>query len=382
MLNILEENKTLEKIHRLFLDNGITFVSYRLPFHEKVTTMLQWQSEPAVIKDIRSLKNKSGFVFAPFFNNSKNPIRLIAPDLILTGDEPEEYFKPDTYVEDALKEFPKSNVRWDEKHQTSNLEYTTQVSKIKEMIGEGKLSKVVLSRISVDNKPDNFNPSELFNALHLAYPEAFVYLLFIPGAGMWCGASPEPLLHVSGDTATTVSLAGTRKFSENYNGLEWDHKELNEQEVVTTYIDTVLEKFEIKDYIRNGPHTYRAGNIEHLRSVFSFRLDELNDRIFEFIDELHPTPSVCGLPKNRALDYIRQTEFHDREYYSGFLGPLNIHDEWSLYVNLRCLKVGRDKLAYYLGAGITEGSDPGKEWDETESKKNTLQSIIKKITAS
>jgi hypothetical protein len=39
---------------------------------------------------------------------------------------------------------------------------------------------------------------------------------------------------------------------------------------------------------------------------------------------LHPTAAVCGLPKEAAKAFILENEEYDREYYSGFLGELNI----------------------------------------------------------
>ncbi len=382
MLNTLEDNTTLDKIHRLFIDNDLSFVSYRLPNEKKITTMLQWQGEPEVIPDINSLKNKSGFVFAPFYNTSHNPIRMILPDMIVDGTSFNKPIQQDIYLNHSLKKQLPQEFKWEEKNDLSKEEYLIQVNQLKQMISQKKLDKLVLSRISTEKKPENFNPSVLFDALHLTYQDAFVYLLHIPDAGLWCGASPEPLLIVSNNNASTVSLAGTRKLVKDYKSEPWDEKEYKEQEIVTTYIDEVLQKFHVKDYTKSGPHNYSAGKIEHLRTVFNIPLDELKDNMYEFLDELHPTPSVCGLPKNISLDLINQTERHEREYYAGFLGPMDTNNHWNLYVNLRCIKAGQNKLAFFLGAGITEGSEAIKEWEETESKKNTMHSMVNKITES
>jgi isochorismate synthase len=95
---------------------------------------------------------------------------------------------------------------------------------------------------------------------------------------------------------------------------------------------------------------------------------------------LHPTSAVCGTPKEAAIDWIKQAEAHDREFYSGYLGPVNLNDEIYLFVNLRTVKVRKEtngySATYYAGCGITEDSDPEKEWEETEMKCQTLQRIL------
>ncbi len=96
----------------------------------------------------------------------------------------------------------------------------------------------------------------------------------------------------------------------------------------------------------------------------------------EFISALHPTPAVCGLPKERALELIYKTEMHNREYYAGYCGPINYQGKTDLFVNLRCMKILPDKLALYIGGGLTAKSDPEKEWEETVLKANTLLSVI------
>ncbi|MFN2396072.1 MAG: chorismate-binding protein, partial [Bacteroidales bacterium] len=178
---------------------------------------------------------------------------------------------------------------------------------------------------------------------------------------------------------TTVSLAGTRVFETEKADKPWGDKELNEQEIVTDYIESVLRKSGVYRFTKEGPVSQRAGNVEHLKTSFSFEKKLMNENPYSFIQMLHPTPSVCGLPKEMALDVIKRIEKHEREYYTGFLGPVNFENQWHLYVNLRSMKVDKNRFYYYLGAGITSGSDPSGEWEETQNKKNTLQNIVQSL---
>jgi isochorismate synthase len=91
---------------------------------------------------------------------------------------------------------------------------------------------------------------------------------------------------------------------------------------------------------------------------------------------LHPTSAVCGQPLDKALEFIRKHENYKRQFYTGYLGPINFEDRTDLFVNLRCLQIMQEKLILYAGAGITQDSIPEKEWEETELKLNTLLKVI------
>ncbi len=381
MDTIVTETNILEKVHRLALENQIAFASYKLPDEPEVITILQWKAQPASISDILSLEGKSGFVFAPFEMDSKNPIRLIQPDLIMRGDKFDDAdFNFDTILSENTITSKKTNQKHSPEHyEAGTKDYMLQVDELRKMIGESVIDKVVLSRISIERKPDNFNPTLLFEKLQKAYPEAFVFMIYIADAGLWFGASPEPLMIMKDKQISTVSLAGTRVFKSNEIDKQWGSKELREQEIVTEYIDNILKKSGINKYSKEGPVSHRAGNVEHLKTSFGFAGSEIGGKPLNFLEKLHPTPSVCGLPKEMALDIITRIEKHEREYYTGFLGPINFEENWHLFVNLRSMKVVENKFFYYLGAGITSGSDPYKEWEETQNKKSTLKNIVESL---
>ena len=93
---------------------------------------------------------------------------------------------------------------------------------------------------------------------------------------------------------------------------------------------------------------------------------------------LHPTSAVCGTPKQEAIDFILATEKHERSMYSGYLGPVNLDNATHLFVNLRTVEIKGNRAIFYAGCGITEDSDPEKEWQETQMKCQTLQRILMK----
>jgi len=219
----------------------------------------------------------------------------------------------------------------------------------------------------------------IFELLCESYPNAFIYLTRFKDQ-CWIGASPEPLICARENELFTVSLAGTRPYSEsNMDFSNWNHKELVEQEYVTKNIVNVLEEYEIKDYKKKGPYTKKAGKLIHLRTDFSFQYSEVGDKLALLINALHPTSAICGMPKEKSLGFIKGMEKHNREYYAGFLGPVGIDDRLQLFVNLRCMKVLENELALFIGGGITDESVPEDEWEETEIKADTLLSVVQQI---
>ena len=90
------------------------------------------------------------------------------------------------------------------------------------------------------------------------------------------------------------------------------------------------------------------------------------------IKNLHPTPAVGGIPKREGLDFISSNEKFKREYYSGYMGDVDLLGERNLYVNLRCAQLNKESISLYVGAGITAESDAELEWGETQNKAQTI----------
>ena len=195
------------------------------------------------------------------------------------------------------------------------------------------------------------------------------------------GATPELLIDVSGDTFKTVSLAGTQKYDPErpLSEVAWTQKEIEEQALVSRYIINCFKKIRLREFEEIGPKTVRAGNLIHLKTEYSVDMAATNfpNLGSVMLDLLHPTSAICGMPLQASLDFILEHEHYDREFFSGYLGPVNFNNKTSLFVNLRCMKLHNGTATLYAGAGVTEDSDPAKEWLETEMKMNTLLNIIR-----
>jgi len=366
-------NEGLLKIHHACISKNLSFVTYRLPQQAHSTTYIQTTPGQVQWRSILDISSQTGFIMAPFDTRNGHKYILVKPDLIFNG---REISKEHLSAVGQLAERPEPDWPIEYPVVTGKETYLNQVDAIKTSISTGAFQKAVLSRIrTIEGNYFNIVP-RIFQAMCQKHPNAFVYL-FKSDEHFWMGASPEPLLRLRNGSITTVSLAGTRPFAEKHMDVnKWTAKEVLEQEYVTRYIHDVLRAFDIRDYRVSSPYVKKAGNLVHLRTDFSFGFDKIDGRFWELVDAMHPTPAVAGQPKDDAINYIKQLEPHDRDYYTGFLGPVGQNDEIDLFVNLRCMKITPAYLSLYVGGGITLDSDPSDEWDETRWKAESLLKIL------
>ena len=245
-------------------------------------------------------------------------------------------------------------------------------------IAKGTLKKVVLSRKEIVGL-SNFDLVSIFEKLIQNYPTAFCYCWFHPKIGLWMGATPERLLKANTNTFYTMSLAGTQKLQGDEE-VVWEKKEMEEQQFVTDFILDNLKELTSEVSV-SSPYTAQAGTLAHIKTDIEGVIND-NSSLKEVVSVLHPTPAVCGLPKEVAKNFILENEGYDREYYTGFLGELNKEGfnkgeiKSDLYVNLRCMQIKDNQAHLYVGCGITKDSIPEKEWRESVNKSMTMKKIL------
>lgn len=327
------------------VENQFYFAAFSLPNEKNMTTFVE-----------SNAANKEDFFKLHAFDSEKEI--KIAGDFIAKNEV--EYQKileipPPTFGQKIEKlHLPK---------EASQIEFEQYVEQIIDACKNKEIEKAVAARTIIRELKSDFNVVELLLNLCENYPSAFVHFS-ISKAGIWMGATPEILITQENELFTTVSLAGTKKTSENR---AWTPKEIEEQAIVTRYILSKIEKETDKIYVSDTV-SIKAGKIEHLKTTISFQSQKSIDK---FTQILHPTPAVCGIPKQKAMDVISQNEGFDRTFYTGFLGfKEGNHQQY--FVNLRCMQIIQNKAILYVGAGITKDSNPTKEWEETEAKSETL----------
>ena len=240
-------------------------------------------------------------------------------------------------------------------------DYLNKIDEVIDFIKKNELSKLVISRRKlVHFESQKINLTQTFLNLCSAYPNAFVYV-FIQNEKCWLGAFSEVLGKFNKETSEfqTMSLAGTTPLEE-----DWTTKELEEQQPVTDYISAILKDYsaEVK---QSETYDHPSGNIKHLRTDFKAQIQRSD--LEKVISELHPTPAVCGFPKEFCQNAIAEFEDHSRSFYAGYI-KVETDENVQYFVNLRCAEIFQNAALLYVGGGITADSSPEKEWQETELK--------------
>lgn len=332
-----------------------SFALFRLPYEQQCTLIEQTSGEPLEVMSCAELNEQQGFVIAPFAPSSERPILLICPDRVVLNVVPQDF-----------PSFPQGVLSSD-----SRADYHVDFLNFHAHLTNGEFSKLVLSRSIDVMREEKISPVELFQRACERYPRMFICLVSAPQCGTWLTATPEILLDGKEQQWQTVALAGTMPYEE---GVRWSDKNIQEQRYVATYLTEQLERF-TSHFTEEGPKTVRAGHLAHLRSDFRFTLPD-HAAIGDILQAFHPTPAVCGLPKQEAFRFILQYEHHDRSFYSGFMGPLFVKQQTHLFVTLRCMQIFEDHYRLYAGGGILKDSQEEQEWQETEIKLDTMRNII------
>lgn len=349
------------------IEKNIAFALFRLPMTKEPVLVIQSEGEPRQLTDFSELNNEKGFIMAPFSISADSPLVVIEPTQTIKGwDAIEQGFcqgaEPGVY---SLH----SNVN------TSDFKkYQDVFDRFIGALHQKDFEKLVLSRSKTCKITGNYSLYTLFKKACSLYENAFVYLCFSKSGGVWLGSTPEILLSGKEGQYSTVALAGTMRISDPFIAYEWSKKNQQEQAIVSNYIRTNLKDLGISPK-EQGPFTATAGNLIHLKTIFDFTLAEAS-QVPKLVSLLHPTPAVCGLPKQEAYAFIRQHEGYDRSYYSGFLGMMDPEGETNLYVNLRCMQLTQNEIRFFAGGGILCGSDAESEWNETEDKMQTMRSLF------
>ena len=337
----------------------------------------------------------AGFAFFPFRDSDHNPVLFLPADVVYDGTRPDELQLAAPALTEELSSLlagsetePASLLPWHQSRQpapptATQAEYEALVRKGVDAITSGMVQKVVSSRAARWPLPAGFDPLQAFAALDAKYPQAFVSLVSVPGAGTWLGATPEVLAQVTADGRfCTMALAGTQPLTPDVTPLTaiWRQKEIEEQALVARYIVSCFKQLRLREYHETGPRTAVAGELLHLRTDFEVNLNQVPfpNLGTDMLRLLHPTSAVGGMPKAEALAFLQQHEGYDRAYYSGFLGPVNVEAPGvaQLFVNLRCLQLRQNEAILYAGTGLTADSDPAKEWRETELKLRTVGAVL------
>jgi isochorismate synthase len=362
-------------------NHQLPFVAYRKPNSLEVKALLQKTDTLHITNGF----TESGFVFSPF-DDSQNTVLmpLEACDVITS-----HYRVPECHAELVEAQLFKSSISSEAKNNHINL-----IKKGINAIKNKQFDKVVLSREELVELPKP-NPIAIFKKLLNTYASAFVYCWYHPKVGLWLGATPETLLKIEGNRFSMMALAGTQDYKGTLN-VVWQKKELNEQQYVTDFIVQNLKPY-LTQLKVSDTETVKAGNLLHIKTRVTGTLNFKLLNFKQLLNMLHPTPAVCGVPKDVTKQFILKHEPYNREFYTGFIGELNFETTSAprasnrnienrayavnkktsqLYVNLRCMQIENNTAKLYVGGGITQDSNPENEWLETVSKSMVIKKVL------
>lgn len=257
-------------------------------------------------------------------------------------------------------------------------EYVHAVREARDAIRAGALDKVVLARtlmLCFERSPD---VRSLLASLRAADPHAYTFAF-----GEMIGATPELLVARAGDTVLTEPLAGSAR-----RGLDDDDdataadallhsgKDHAEHAYVVDAIRDALSPLCEELTVEAEPSLLATSRVWHLRTRIEGRLRAPAPGALALAAALHPTPAVCGTPREAAATMIRDLEPVPRGFYAGLVGWSDANGDGEWAIQLRCGHVRGATMRLYAGAGIVAGSDPDAELAETDAKLDVLRAAL------
>ncbi|MGZ9275701.1 MAG: anthranilate synthase component I family protein [Candidatus Limnocylindrales bacterium] len=259
--------------------------------------------------------------------------------------------------------------------------YEAGVRRIRDHVADGDIYQANLTRRL--ETPYDGDPWDRYRRLRTGDPSLFSAYLDL-GASPETGrprallsASPEPFLSLDADgSVATDPIKGTRP-----RGRDRAEDRALACELLASAKDRA-ENVMIVDVLRNdlgrvcAPGTVRVPRlcrlertaaVQHLVSTVTGRLRPGLDA-FDLLGASFPGGSITGAPKIRAMQILEGLEPVRRGPYTGALGWIGPDGAMQTSILIRTFVADGRRLTLHVGGGITWGSDPAAEWDETVAK--------------
>ncbi|WP_240620418.1 isochorismate synthase [Peribacillus acanthi] len=240
-------------------------------------------------------------------------------------------------------------------------------------IKEGKMDKVVLAREARLTFEDKVSSEVTLRNLITDYPTSFIFSLE-SGSDCFIGASPERLIKKQGSILLSTCLAGSigRGNSEEDDDklgkeLLSDPKNRMEHQFVVETIENALQEHCSEVLVPEMPVLMKVKHIQHLYTPVVAKC-EADLSIFKLVKSLHPTPALGGLPKEKAVEWIRNHEPLERGFYAAPIGWTDAYSNGEFAVAIRSGLIQGQEVSLFAGCGIVEDSDPNLEFNETSIK--------------
>ena len=241
-------------------------------------------------------------------------------------------------------------------------------------IRRGSISKAVLARTLDVETGAALDPIDVVERLWEVNRGSHVFLFEpTPGSAI-LGAAPETVATLRDGVFHATAVAGSirrgdspREQAELAAHLLASDKDRAEQRIA---LDDMLARLEtVAHRIRTDPqpHVLTLARIQHLETEIRASVPA-EVGILDLLRLLHPTPAVCGLPRDAAMAFLSEEEPFERGWYAGPVGWFDADGNGVFAPALRTGVSTGSGWRLFAGAGIVEGSVPAMEWEETGIK--------------
>jgi para-aminobenzoate synthetase component 1 len=263
----------------------------------------------------------------------------------------------------------------------SRPQFETRVEVVRQHIARGDIYQANLTRRL--ETPFGDDPWDRYRLLRTGDPSLFsAYLDLGPSPETdrpraLLSASPEPFLSLDPDGfVASDPIKGTRPRGRD---------RAEDRALACDLLSSAKDRAEnvmIVDVLRNDlgrvcrPGTVRVPRlcrlertaaVQHLVSTVTGRLAPGRDA-FDLLGSSFPGGSITGAPKIRAMEILEGLEPVRRGPYTGALGWIGPDGAMQTSILIRTFVADGRHLTLHVGGGITWGSVPSAEWDETVAK--------------
>lgn len=257
--------------------------------------------------------------------------------------------------------------------------YQAGVARIAAACTEGTLSKAVLAISSQLQFAAPVDVNVLRTRLRQQNPSGYLLQVPLPDGGYLVGVSPELLMERQGTTLQSNPLAGSaRRLPDpetdraNADRLVASTKDHHEHRFVTDDIRARLSPLCATLDVPEHPSLISTAALWHLSTHIVGTLQDTAINALQLACAIHPTPAVCGTPREAAHALIREIEPFDRDLFTGFTGWMDAEGNGTWVITIRSGILRGDQLQIFAGAGIVAESDPHAEWNEVQTKQRTM----------
>ncbi len=253
-------------------------------------------------------------------------------------------------------------------------EYCSAARAALEQIAQGALEKVVVVRAARASG----QVSVAATLRRLSAETAAAHFAISAGTHTFVGASPELLVAFDGQALRSEAVAGTLprrgEDAQEIAALLASDKDEREHRYVVRAIETALANAGARIVSQAERHVRTLRHVHHLATPIVASAPD--SHVLDWVDALHPTPAVCGVPRREALSFLLANERFDRGWFAAPVGWFDAQGRGQFAVALRSALLVPGGAHLFAGAGLVRGSEVEFELAETEAKLASMRGTL------